>query len=305
MKLGLLTAAFPDTPVTEVADWSSANGFSMLEIACWPADEGAARRYGGVCHIDAAALGDDEAQQIVGDLGERGIEISGLGYYPNPLDPDTAVREAVQAHLRLVFEAAGKLGVPVVNTFLGADKNKSLAENLIDMEAVWPDLCRHAADQGVRIGIENCPMIFSQDEWPAGNNLAYSPSAWRAMFEATPGDTLGLNLDPSHLVWQMIDIERAIDEFGERIYHFHGKDMEIDATGLYDHGVMSTGIGWQRPRLPGLGQVPWDRTISALYRNGYDHVVCVEHEDRAFEGTDELVKRGFLIARNALAPLIG
>lgn len=304
MKLGLLTVAFDGTPLPDVADWASTNGFSMLEIACWPASEGVTRRYGGVCHIDVADLTADQADAIVGDLAQRGIEISGLGYYPNPLHPDAEVRDAAHAHLRRLFEAAPKLGVGVVNTFIGADQAKSQSENLVEMTKYWPDLVRHAADQGVRIGIENCPMIFSADEWPAGHNLAYNPSAWRAMFEATPGDTLGLNLDPSHLVWQMIDIERTIDEFGGRIYHFHGKDMEVDLDGLYHHGVMSGGIGWQRPRLPGLGQVPWDRTIAALYRNGYDHVVCVEHEDRAFEGSDELVKRGFLIARNALAPLI-
>lgn len=218
--------------------------------------------------------------------------------------PEPTVRDAIAAHLRLVFEAAAKLGVGVVNTFIGADETKSLSQNLDDMKNHWPELVRHGADQGIKIGIENCPMIFSSDEWPAGQNLAYSPAAWRAMFEAMPGDTLGLNLDPSHLIWQMIDIERAIEEFGERIYHFHGKDLEIDRNGLYDHGVMSAGVGWQRPRLPGLGEVPWNRTISALYRVGYDHVVCVEHEDRGFEGTDDLVKRGFLLARDTLSPYI-
>ena len=80
--------------------------------------------------------------------------------------------------------------------------------------------------------------------------------------------------------------------------------MEINRDGLYEHGVMSLGVGWQIPRLPGLGEIRWDRFLAALYAVGYDHVVSVEHEDRAFEATDDLVKRGFLIARNALAPLI-
>jgi sugar phosphate isomerase/epimerase len=304
MKLGLLTAAFPDAPLYEIADWAAANGYSMLEIACWPAAEGATRRYSGVCHIDCAALTDTKAAEIVGELGERGITISGLGYYPNPLTADLDARNASHTHLRHVFAAAAKLGVPVVNTFIGADQQLSQTANIAEMAKVWPDLVRAAADEGVKIGIENCPMIFTLDEFPSGNNLAYNPVAWRAMFEATPGDTLGLNLDPSHLIWQMIDPERVIDEFAARIYHFHGKDMEINTEGLYERGVMSEGIGWQRPRLPGLGQVQWGRVIAALYRNGYDHVVCVEHEDRAFEGTDELIKRGFLIARNTLAPLI-
>ncbi len=169
---------------------------------------------------------------------------------------------------------------------------------------MWPDIVARAADAGVRIGIENCPMIFSYDEWPAGNNLMHTPSAWRDVFSYLDGETLGLNLDPSHLVWQMIDYERVVREFGERIYHVHAKDMEIDREGLYEHGVLSAGMGWQVPRLPGLGEVRWDRFISALYRVGYDHAVIVEHEDRQFEGTDEKVKAGFVLARNAVAPYI-
>ena len=119
------------------------------------------------------------------------------------------------------------------------------------------------------------------------------------MFE-TWGETVGLNLDPAHLVWQMIDIERVVREFGSRVYHVHAQDLEIDRDGLYEGGVMSLGMGWRVSRLPGLGEVPWNRFFSALYRAGYDQAVCVEHEDRALEGSDELVRRGFLLARNFL-----
>ena len=196
------------------------------------------------------------------------------------------------------------MGVPVVNTFIGADQYKTVQENFQDFTVVWPDLVRHAADHGVKIGIENCPMIFSGDEWPGGQNLMYAPATWREVFGYLDGDTLGLNLDPSHLVWQMIDYERVVREFGSRIYHVHTKDMEIDRDGLYERGVLSAGMGWQVPRLPGLGLVQWDRFLAALYRVGYDHAVVVEHEDRAFEGTDEKVKAGFLLARNAVSPYI-
>jgi sugar phosphate isomerase/epimerase len=304
MKLGLLTAAFPDTPLIDVADWAGANGFSMLEVACWPRADGQTRRYAGVSHIDCAALTDDSAEELVGELAQRGIEISALGYYPNPLSPDLDHRAEVLAHLRTVVAAAEKLGVPVVNTFIGNDKSRPLHENFVEFEKVWPDVVRHAADHGVKIAIENCPMIFSGDEWPGGNNLMYAPATWREVFGALDGDTLGLNLDPSHLVWQMIDYERVVSEFSERIYHVHAKDMEIDRDGLYDHGVLSAGIGWQVPRLPGLGEIRWDRFISALYRTGYDYAVVVEHEDRGFEGSDEKIKAGFRIARDAVAPYI-
>ena len=304
MKLGLLTAAFPDTKLTDVADWAAANGFAMLEVASWPRSDGPSRRYAGVSHIDCAALSDGEAGELVDDLAERGIAISALGYYPNPLSPDLEHRAEVLAHLRHVIAAAAKLGVPVVNTFIGNDKDKPLNENFAEFEKVWPDIVAVAADHGVKIAIENCPMIFSLDEWPGGNNLMHAPATWRDVFSALDGDTLGLNLDPSHLVWQMIDYERVVREFGERIYHVHAKDMEIDRDGLYDRGVMSAGMGWQVPRLPGLGEIRWDRFISALYRVGYDYAIVVEHEDRGFEGSDDKIKAGFRIARDAVAPYI-
>ena len=304
MKLGLLTAAFPDTPLDEVADWAAANGFEMLEVACWPRAEGATRRYAGVSHIDCANLSDDHAKDLVGDLAGRGVEISGLGYYPNPLHPDLDHRAEVVAHLRNVITAAERLGVPVVNTFIGNDKTRPVTENFTEFTKVWPDIVAFAADHGVKIAIENCPMIFSYDEWPGGDNLMHAPATWRDVFGYLDGDTLGLNLDPSHLVWQMIDYERVVREFGSRIYHVHAKDMEVDRDGLYRNGVLSLGMGWQIPRLPGLGEVRWDRFLSQLYKVGYDGVVSVEHEDRAFEGSLELVQRGFLIARDALRPYL-
>lgn len=304
MKLGLLTVPFAATPLTEVADWAAASGFTMLEVACWPAQATAGRRYAGTCHIDVTSLSPARAKELAGDLAARGIGISALGYYPNPLHPDPAHRAEVHDHLRAVIRAAELLDVGLVTTFIGNDRHKTPAENFAAFRAAWPPLAAYAADHGVRIAIENCPMIFSPDEWPGGDNLAHCPAVWRDMFDVIDDGTLGLNLDPSHLVWQMIDSERVVDEFASRIYHVHGKDLEIDRGGLYEHGITSLGIGWQRPRLPGLGEINWPRFISALYRGGYDHVVCVEHEDRQFEGTDELVKKGFLVARNTLAPLI-
>jgi sugar phosphate isomerase/epimerase len=304
MKLGLLTAPFESTPLLEVADWAAAHGYPVLEIACWPRSSGEARRYAGTSHIDVVNLSQGEADDLVGELRSRGIEVSGLGYYPNPMHPDLEHRQATHEHLRAVMRAAALMGVPVVNTFIGNDKNRTPSENFEEFRKVWPELVAYAADQGVKIGIENCPMIFSEDEWPGGNNMAHSPAVWRAMFDAIPGDTLGLNLDPSHLVWQMIDAERVVEEFASRIHHVQAKDVEIDRNGLYEHGTTSIGIGWQRPRLPGLGEVDWPRFLSALYRVGYDGAVVVEHEDRKFEGTDELVKRGFLLARNVLQPYL-
>jgi sugar phosphate isomerase/epimerase len=304
MKLGLLTAAFPTLTLDEIADWAAANGFEALEVACWPAGEGAARRYAGVCHIDVDALDEERAAEIVAGLERRGLVISALAYYPNPLAADPDVRGAAHEHLRKVIRAARTLGVDTVGTFVGRDRTRNVRDSLADFREAWPPLVEHAAEHGVRIAIENCPMIFSYDEWPGGDNLAYSPAIWREMFSAIPDEHFGLNFDPSHLIWQMIDVERAVYEFGERIFHAHGKDLEVRPDGLYEHGVMSAGMGWQVPRLCGLGQVDWGRFVAALYAVGYDNVISIEHEDRRFEGSVELVQRGFLIARNTLRPLL-
>jgi sugar phosphate isomerase/epimerase len=301
VKLGLLTAAFPDLSLEEVAAWAAGEGFELLEVACWPAGGGERRRYAGVTHIDVDSFDPDEVR---GTLERHRLGISSLAYYPNNLHPDDAHREQVNGHLRKVIDAAGALGVDVVGTFVGNDKDRSLPENLLRFREVWPPLVDHAGERGVKIAIENCPMIFSWDEWPGGNNLAWSPAIWSEMFEAIPADNFGLNLDPSHLVWLMIDYERAVYDFADRIFHAHAKDLEVRRDGLYRHGTFSSGIGWQVPRLPGLGEVRWDRFVAALYAVGYDHVLSIEHEDRRFEGTEELVKRGFLVARNTLRPLL-
>ena len=162
----------------------------------------------------------------------------------------------------------------------------------------------YANDQGVRITIENCPMIFSHDEWPAGNNIAWSPYIWRRIIEQW-GGTIGLNYDPSHLVWLMIDQERFIREFGPHILHVQAKDVEIDRDGLYERGTLSSAASAGRSRgFPGLGEANWGRIFAALWRAGYDGDVIIEHEDRDFEGDAELVKRGFLLARDILRPYI-
>jgi sugar phosphate isomerase/epimerase len=304
MKLGLMTAALGGMELDALAEWASSERFETLEIACWPKVTGENRRYAGVSHIDVDALDAAGAAAIRRQLNGRGLEISSLAYYPNNLDPDPAVRSAAHEHLRKVIVAAETLGVKLVGTFIGRDQDRSVQDNLVDVEKVWPDLVRFAGQYGVTIVIENCPMIFSADEWPGGKNLAYSPAIWRRLFEIVDAENFGLNLDPSHLVWQFIDYERAVREFGSRIHHVHAKDMEIDRDGLFENGVMSTGVGWQIPRLPGLGEIRWDRFIAALYAVGYQGAISIEHEDRSFEGEEDLVKSGFLLARDVLRPYI-
>jgi sugar phosphate isomerase/epimerase len=299
LKLGLLTAAFPRLSLQRVAAWAAGNGFEMLEIACWPGSGGERRRYAGVSHIDAAKPDPERVRSL---LGEHGLEISSLAYYPNNLHPDARARKAANDHLKRVIDVAASLDVPIVGTFVGRDQTKNVPDNFREFRRVWPRLVAHAEGRGVKIAIENCPMIFSHDEWPGGTNLAATPAVWDEMFSIVDSDAFGLNLDPSHLVWLMIDPQRVVRDYASKIFHVHAKDLEIDRDGLYRHGTISLGMGWQVPRLPGLGEVSWDRFLAALYRSGYDYVVSIEHEDRTFEGSEELVKRGFLIARDVLRP---
>jgi sugar phosphate isomerase/epimerase len=303
MRLGLLTAPFPETPLMDVADWTAGNDFESIEIACWPRSSGPSRRYAGTSHIDVANLSESQATEIVADIHGKGLTISGLGYYPNPLHPDPEHRAQVIGHLKHVITAAEKMNVALVNTFMGADAAKTQDQNWDEALRVWPDIVAFAGDHGRKITIENCPMLFSNDEWPGGHNLATTPRIWRRILEKWAG-TIGLNFDPSHLILQMIDIPRFIREFGPHILHGQAKDLTIDREGLYERGVFSLGMGWQIPRLPGLGDVNWGDLFAALWRAGYDGDIIIEHEDRTFEGTDAQVKRGFLLARDVLRPYV-
>jgi sugar phosphate isomerase/epimerase len=302
MHLGLLTAPFPEMPLLKVADWAVAIGLGTLEIACWPVAGGEARRYAGTAHIDTAALDKAAAADLMAALRERGARVSALGYYPNPLHPDADHRAKVADHLKTVIAAAELMGLGLVNTFVGGNRALTVDENWEAAGKVWPEILAFARDRGVTIGFENCPMIFSNDEWPGGHNIAYSPRIWRRILSEWQG--VGMNFDPSHLIWQMIDQGRFIREFGGAFVHVHAKDLMIDADGLYERGIMSVGMGWQIPRMPGLGQVDWPAFFAGLYRAGYDGAVVIEHEDRTFEGSEAAIKRGFLLARDVLSPYV-
>jgi sugar phosphate isomerase/epimerase len=303
MQLGILTAPFPDAPLAEVADWAASAGFEAVEIACWPTAGAERRRYAGTAHLPIEEMTPALAAETMAMLADRGLTVSGLGYYPNPLHPDADHRDRVIGHLGRVIAAAGMMGVPVVNTFLGGDRSLSVDDNWARAVPVFDPIVARARDAGVTLAFENCPMIFSQDEWPGGHNIAYAPRIWRRIFD-TWGASVGMNFDPSHLVWQMIDARRFVAEFGPRMVHVHAKDLMIDRDGLYDHGILSAGMGWQVPRMPGLGEVDWPGVFAGLYRAGYDGPIIIEHEDRGFEGSDDKVKRGFALARDVLRPFV-
>jgi len=282
MQLGFVSAILGDLSLEQVLSFARDEGFACVEIMCWPPG-GADRRYAGVTHLDVTNLTEDRVGQVRELVAKYGVAISGLGYYPNPLDPDPGHRHVVAEHLKRVIEAAPRLGVSIVNTFIGRNPQLSLEASWPLVREVWPSLVHHAETFGVRLGIENCPMLFSKDEWPGGKNLAVSPEVWQTLFEMLPSPNLGLNFDPSHLVWQHIDYVRCVREFGPRIVHFHAKDTRLDPEQLYRRGVL--GLGWHVAKLPGLGDVQWGPLFAALTDVGYKGAVCIEVEDRDTEGS--------------------
>jgi len=282
VELGFCSAILPDLSLEQVVRFAAAEGFACVELMCWPPGE-AERRYAGVTHVDVVGLKKSDASRINDLLGSAGVAISGLGYYPNPLAPDGNEARFYVNHLKKVIRAAELLGVGVVNTFIGRDWTKSVEANWPAFLKRWPPIVKYAEDHGVRIAIENCPMLFTEEEWPGGKNLAYCPAIWRRMFEDIPSKSFGLNYDPSHLVWQGIDYVRPLHEFANRIFHVHAKDARVDAGRLDDVGILATPLQYHTPKLPGLGDVEWGRFFSVLTDVGYDGPVCIEVEDRAYE----------------------
>lgn len=285
IQLGFVSAILPELSTAEVFQFAAGSGYECIELMCWPPSK-AERRYAGVTHVNVSEL-DAEAEQLSALMEETGVSISGLGYYPNPLSPDPEESATAVDHIRKVIEAAGKLGIGRMNTFVGRDWTRSVDDNWKRFLETWRPVIDLAEACQVRIGIENCPMLFTGDEWPGGKNLAISPTIWRRMFEDIPSPSFGLNFDPSHLVWMQMDYLKPIREFADRFVHVHAKDVRIDRHRLDDSGILAHPLDYHTPKLPGLGEVDWGRFISELGDAGYDGPVCVEVEDRAYEGTLE------------------
>lgn len=288
MQLGFLTAILPDLNLDEVLGIAGKIGFDCLEVCCWPPSK-AERRYSGITHIDVQQMmaSDNGVDQVKQRFSEHQIAISGLGYYPNPLTADADEARLAVTHLHHVIEAAQALGVNRVNTFVGRNWTVSVEDNWPRFLETWTPLIEFAAQSGVRVGIENCPMIFTSDEWPGGKNLASNPAIWRRMFDAIPDPHFGLNYDPSHMIWQHMDYLKPIREFAARISHVHAKDVRVDQNLLDDVGCLAHPNLYHSPKLPGMGDVNWGKFFSVLTDIGYDGPVCVEVEDRAYEGTLE------------------
>ena len=304
MQLGFVSAILPDQTLEEVFAIGKATGYTCVELMCWPVGK-ADRRYAGVTHIDVTHFNQAEVPRILGLAQAHGMDISGLGYYPNLLTPDQEAGQVAALHLKRVISAAKMLSLGVVSTFVGRDWTRSVAANWPRFLSVWRDLIAYADDQGVRIAIENCPMIFTADEWPGGKNLASSPAIWRRMFEEIPSANFGLNYDPSHQVWQQMDYIAPLKEFSSRIFRIHLKDVAVDRQQLDQVGILAYPLEFHSPKLPGRGDIDWAKFLRALKESGYDGPVCVEVEDRAFEGDLEHRKEALAISSQYLRPLLG
>lgn len=284
MQLGFVTAILPDLSLAEIFRFARDTGYTCVEVMCWPVSK-AERRYAGVTHLDVTDFTSAKADDARGMAAEAKVALSGLGYYPNPLTPNREESDVAVGHLRKVIQAAALLGLQTVNTFIGRDWTKSVDDNWPRLLEVWKPLVKFAEGNGVRIGIENCPMLFSKDEWPGGKNLANSPKIWRRLFDEIGSANLGLNYDPSHMIWQQMDPIAPLREFKDRLFHIHAKDVRIDRQRLDQVGILAHPSEYHTPKLPGMGDVNWGQFFSALTDTGYAGPVCVEVEDRAYEGS--------------------
>ncbi|MCD8046139.1 MAG: sugar phosphate isomerase/epimerase [Clostridiales bacterium] len=305
MKLGFVSAILDQSTYEEMMDIACDLGYACVEVACWPAGK-AERRYAGVSHIDVERVISDDsyAEHILSYAKERNVEISSLSYYPNPMDGDPEKRAAAVAHLKTVICASAKLGVNLVTTFIGRDQNKNIEENLELVREIWPPIIALTEEKGVRIGIENCPMLFGPDQWPGGQNLMTTPVLWRKVFEILPSEYLGINYDPSHFIWQMVDYIKPLYEFRDKIFHVHYKDIKLYPEKLEECGIMAYPLDFMSPKLPGLGDVDWGRYVSALTDIGFDGYTCVEVEDKAFEGSMEKVLDSLRLSKRYLEQFV-
>lgn len=301
MKLGLVSAILDGWNLEDMLKEASAAGYTCVEVACWPAGK-AERRYAGVSHIDVCNTSPEYVAEVKALLEKYNMDISSLAFYPNPLDPEKG--PAAVEHLYHVIEMSALLGVNMVTTFIGRDQAKTVEENIELAKKVWPPILDYAKEKGVKVAIENCPMLFGADQWPGGQNIFTSPANWAKVFEALPYDNLGINYDPSHFIWQMIDYVKPIYQFKDKIFHVHVKDIKLYRDRLDQVGIMGYPLDFMSPKLPGLGDVDWGKYISALTDIGYDGPVCVEVEDKAFEGSKESVVNSIVLSRKYMEQFV-
>ncbi|MGQ9583937.1 MAG: sugar phosphate isomerase/epimerase family protein [Anaerolineae bacterium] len=279
MRLGMVTPY-----------WETALGFAAeaslecLEVQARPGSP-----------LDEARRAPDGVERIRRTLAQYGVQVCSLILTLNYLAPGEEGKQA-REYLRGIVDLAAELAVPTVSTVTGRLRDESFEANLEEYVRVWRPLVRYAAERGVRIVHENCPHNPCNSP-----NLALNPVWWNALFQALPAENLGLEYDPSHLVWQGIDYLEAIRATGSKIFVVHAKDCEVDPHKLARLGYLAD--GWWQYRIPGAGQVDWPKLFMRLREIGYNGDVLIEHEDPSF-GTERMME-ALLLSQRYLRTFVG
>ena len=274
MQLGFVAYYSP-----QILEFAAKTGFDSLELYI---NKGSS--------LDLDRLDSDGIARAVDDMESHGLKACSLTCSANHLVGDKRARAENNAYFIKALKNCRKFGTSIMTTNTWGDPALSPAENLSTFREVFPEFARVAESEGVVIAMENCPHGKSYP-YTIGN-IGFSPEMWEALFDAVPNACVGLEMDPSHLFWQGIDIPRAIRDFGSRIFAFHAKDCEIDPEGLRKFGILGRQFGaksiwdtgWWRYRLPGLGQIEWKDVFRALHDIEYAGPIIIEHEDPVFGG---------------------
>lgn len=276
MRMSLLTNSLTNLGITDlkmIADWAAQNDIHELDVG------------------PAIPMNQKVFEEV---LEEGKVKIKTMIYCRNFLSEDEEEAQMHQEALKERIRFAGALGIEKIVCSTGVTKEAFSGMGFSPEKSL--DACVELAKQfleeaekyNVLLCWENCPMM---------GNIATSPDIWQALFERLNSNKIGLCYDPSHLVWQMIDPYENIFKFREKIFHVHAKDTHVDTQKLNLYGTLQNSKWWQH-RLPGLGDLDWNRIVDSLYQIGYDKSICIEHEDPVWEGTEEKVKRGILKTRD-------
>ena len=285
MRIGFMTNCIVKEGLKDfrdVAAWAEANGFEDMEV-------------GPTIPLDRALYEDV--------MGRGRVKVSSLTYCRNFLSADAEEAQAHRGELMRRIRFAGDMGIEKVVTSTGIDKTpeegvydsadaiRRIPVRSLDKvaEVFWP-IIETAEKCGVKIAFENCPLM---------GNIAISPVMWRDLFAKLDSGSVGLAYDPSHLIWEMIDPYAPIAEFAPRIFHVHAKDTQIDRGRLAQTGIL-TDFSWWKYRIPGDGELDWEKLIAALRKAGYDETISIEHEDENYEGSLAGVQEGLLLGKTFL-----
>lgn len=291
MKIGFYHSCYNHWNLPKTFEWAHRNGFSGIELHGGP-------KY-PFANWNEWAKGENCSELL--SLREKyQMPITGIMFGALPfLSPDTEQHKLAVGSIKRLLRAAVHLDVPVVSTFTGRDPSLTIEENVPLIEQVFPEIVDFAESCNVTLAFENCPMY---EYWPQAHNIAVSPALWRELFDLLPSNKIGLNLDPSHLVWQGIDYVQAVYDFRDKIALVQAKDTELLPRVLRTEGMMT--CKWWRHRIPGQGDVDWNRFIGALHDIGYDGIISIEHEDPIWSGSDANIEKGLLLAKSHLEQFV-